>query len=1133
MCVMKKKFFLFLSSLFVFIQTTSGQQLVIQRHLTTADGLPSNTVRHIMQDSYGYLWFSTTNGLSRYDGYSIRNYRRAEGLQDVRISYTREQADHSIAIVTTRGEVYRLAQGADTVVWLMNDLHELRPEDSAALRDSVIAVYSALGGDHATMVNAIRYVIRDRSGSVWVGTEQFGCEQLVDYQQQWATVLHPMGKKVNDPHSDDDNWRYLSRIGDRIETGNHHADIVVYDSTMTKVVQHKKMSGNVYCSAQDHRGKTVYGIRNENDIYDFLTDRKGRLWTATLGKGLSAYSPKGELIGTYLTERYSLSRVRSLQEDKHGYLWAGTSEGLVILHPDSILRNPSAYRQYTTRSGALRSDEIRCVYISADGEVYLSEAGEGFSRTRVPDKAEYTNLVFEHYNQTQGLANNMVQSFLSDKEGNIWMSTEYGLSRFDKHSKAVVSYMPMRQMSNMVFSEQSALRLPDGRLVFGSSNGLMLIDPARIPPVKAAVVPRIVDYKVTKEGTLTASFSTFHYAAHIRDQYAFRLAPIETTFSPASSQNSIVYPQLEPGEYQLYAKALNEDGQWSEAVVMKIVVPAMWWESRLAITLYWVGGLIVLALLIYLTWSRVRLHDRMKMDEKITEAKLVFFTNISHEFRTPLTLIHGAIEHLQKADGIPADEQSQLKVLKRNSDRLMRLIDQLLEFRRMQNKVMTVRVEPIEVIGLLRELGESFRQTAESKKLQYSFTSSQDAQQAWIDRSNLDKVFYNLLSNAIKYTPEGGQISMECIVFRNEDGNRWLRVAVKDTGVGVDKAKRDHIFDQRFVQSMQLRQSMGIGLNLCAALIDVHHGTIRHEPNHPQGSIFIVEIPIERSAYSESEIMQHTTNERLIEETENAVVEKPLNTQRILLIEDDDDMREFVRQELSTYFEVQTAPDGESGLKALEKEHYDLVVTDLMMPGISGMEVIRAIRDNIAISHLPIVLLTAKDSVDSKIEGMQSGADAYITKPFSTRLLVATIVNLINQRAQLREKFSNDLSMLHPVVTTSNADKAFFEQLDALVDENLDNSEISADVFARKMLLGRTVFFRKVKEVTGYSPKEYLRVRRMKKAAELLQEGKLSVSEIAYTVGMSDPFYFSKCFKQQFGMAPSAYQKECTKNQIN
>ena len=371
---------------------------------------------------------------------------------------------------------------------------------------------------------------------------------------------------------------------------------------------------------------------------------------------------------------------------------------------------------------------------------------------------------------------------------------------------------------------------------------------------------------------------------------------------------------------------------------------------------------------------------------------------------------------------------------------------------------------------------------------------------------------------------------MECIIFRNDEGNRWLRVAVKDTGVGVDKAKRDHIFDQRFVQSMQLRRSMGIGLNLCAALVDVHHGTIRLEPNSPQGSVFIVEIPIERSAYSESEIMQHTTNERLIEETENAVVEKPLNTQRILLIEDDDDMREFVRQELSTYFEVQTAPDGESGLKALEKEHYDLVVTDLMMPGISGMEVIRAIRDNIAISHLPIVLLTAKDSVDSKIEGMQSGADAYITKPFSTRLLVATIVNLINQRAQLREKFSNDLSMLHPVVTTSNADKAFFEQLDALVDENLDNSEISADVFARKMLLGRTVFFRKVKEVTGYSPKEYLRVRRLKRAAELLQEGKLSVSEIAYTVGMSDPFYFSKCFKQQFGMAPSAYQKECTKN---
>ena len=1128
---MRKKFHLSVIALFVFAQMVSSQQLVVQRQLTTLDGLPSNTVRHIMQDSYGYLWFSTTNGLSRYDGYSIRNYRRAEGLRDVRISYTREQGDHSIAIVTTRGEVYRLDKGSDTVVWLMNDVHELRPEYSATLRDSVVQVYTLLGGEHATMVSAIRYVLRDRDGSVWVGTEQFGCEQLVDYQQQWATILHPMGKpQKNDSYSDDDNWRYLSKIGDRIETGNHDADVVVYDSTMTRVLQRKKMSGNIYCSTRDKNGKILYGIRYENDIYDFLTDRKGRLWTATLGNGLKAYDSEGQLIGTYLTGQYNLARVRSLQQDKHGYIWAGTSEGLIILHPDSILANSANYRQYSTQNGALRSDEIRCVYIAPEGEVYLSEAGEGFACTRVPECAAYDSLVFEHYNQTQGLANNMVQSFLSDKDGNIWMSTEYGLSRFARHSKAIVSYMPMRQMSNMVFSEQSVLRLSDGRLVFGSSNGLMLIDPAQIPPVKPAVVPRVVDYMVTKEGALTASFSTFHYAAHIRDQYAFRLAPIEETFSPASAQNSVVYQHLEPGEYQLYVKALNEDGQWSEACVLPFEIPTVWWRSRLAIFLYWLVGLVILGLLVYLILSRLRIYNRMKMDERLNEAKLVFFTNISHEFRTPLTLIHGAIEHLQKAEGIPAGEQSQLKVLKRNSDRLMRLIDQLLEFRRMQNKVMTVRVEPIEVIGLLRELGESFRQTAESKHLQYSFVCSQDAQQAWVDRSNLDKVFYNLLSNAIKYTPEGGQISMECIIFRDEEGNRWLRVSVKDTGIGIDKAKRDHIFDQRFVQSMQLRQSMGIGLNLCAALIEVHHGTIRHEPNHPQGSIFIVEIPIEQRAYSESEIMQHTNQERLIGEVESAVIEKPLNTQRILLIEDDDDMRDFVRQELGTYFEVQTAPDGESGLKALEQEHYDLVVTDLMMPGISGIEVIRAIRDNIAISHLPIVLLTAKDSVDSKIEGMQSGADAYITKPFSTRLLVATIVNLINQRAQLREKFSNDLSMLHPVVTTSQADKSFFEQLDALVDENLDNSEISADVFARKMLLGRTVFFRKVKEVTGYSPKEYLRVRRMKKAAELLQEGQLSVSEIAYTVGMSDPFYFSKCFKQQFGMAPSAYQKECTKN---
>lgn len=1121
---MKKSFFCLLL-IGMTLTTNAERQYVVQTHLTTLDGLPSNTVRYIMQDSYGYLWFSTTNGLSRYDGYSIRNYRQKEGIQNVRISHTREQSDGSLAIVTTVGNLYRLSPGADTVVWLMNDLHEHRPAYSTALYDTVVAVYQSMGGEYEAHAHAIRYVARDRDGSIWVGMEHYGCEQLVDYQQQWAKVVHP----IADSNSPIDSWRYLAQVGTKIEVGNSNGDIVIYDSLMNRIVGRKKMPGNVYCSIQMANGVTRYGIRYDNDAYDYLIDQKGRIWEATLGHGLRVYDRVGKLLRVFLSQEYYMARVRSLVEDRNGMIWAGTSAGLLVFDPNVLLQDSTAYYQYSTSGRALHSDEIRCIYIDSKQQVYVSEAGEGFAQTSVPENGDYAHLRFDHFSTAQGLSNNMVQSFVEDKDGKIWMSTEYGLSCLDKGKVALVSYLPTRRMSNLVFSELSSMCLSDGRIVFGSSHGLMVIDPQNVPAVKKTKIPQLVAIRTNEDGSLYASFSTFHYAAHIRDQYAFRLDPIETTYSSASARNEVEYYRLSPGQYTLYVRALNEDGQWSEEQTVAVVIPTPWWNSTCARCLYWFFGLGLFSLLIYLLWSRLRIHNQMKMDEQINEAKLVFFTNISHEFRTPLTLIHGAIEHILHTDDVPETIQNQITILRRNSDRLLRLIDQLLEFRRMQNKVMAVRVEPVEVIGLLRELGESFRPQAESKRLEYRFVASQDSQQAWVDRGNLDKVFYNLLSNAIKYTPDGGKVMMECIVYRDDSGNRWLRAVVSDTGIGVSKKQQNLLFDQRFVQSMQLRQSMGIGLNLCAALVEVHHGQIRYEENPGGGSRFVVELPIERGAYAENEVLQSIETERMTDSSVLIELEKPYNDQRILLIEDDADMRTYVAGELRTYFQVETASDGEEGLRRMEDDGFDLIVTDLMMPGISGMDVVKRVRENLLTSHLPVVLLTAKDSVDSKIQSMQIGADAYITKPFSTRLLVATIINLINQRAQLREKFSNDLSMLHPIVTTNDADKTFFEQLDALVDENMDNSEISADVFARKMLLGRTVFFRKVKEVTGYSPKEYLRVRRMKRAAELLQEGKLSISEIAYTVGISDPFYFSKCFKQQFGMTPSAYQKECTK----
>ena len=353
-----------------------------------------------------------------------------------------------------------------------------------------------------------------------------------------------------------------------------------------------------------------------------------------------------------------------------------------------------------------------------------------------------------------------------------------------------------------------------------------------------------------------------------------------------------------------------------------------------------------------------------------------------------------------------------------------------------------------------------------------------------------------------------------------------LTIRVVDDGVGVPEEQRNHLFE-RFNRGHYLSSSMGIGLNLCAALVDVHHGDIKYDPNPTGGSIFTVTLPLGEENYSKEDYL--VSDVLLTEpESENAVLPtllEPINSQHVLLIEDNDDLREFVKAELMLYFNVDTANNGREGLAMIEslEEGYDLVITDILMPEISGIEVIKILRQNFNTSHIPIVALTALDSTTSKIEGLQAGVDAYVTKPFSTRLLLATIINLLNQRSRLKEKFSSDKSLKQTMITTSELDHEFLEKLDAVIDKHMSDTAFGADDFAGEMALGRTIFFRKVKGVTGFSPKEYLRIRRMKQAAALLAEGRLTIQAVSCQVGISDPFYFSRCFKQQFGMTPTEY----------
>ena len=468
------------------------------------------------------------------------------------------------------------------------------------------------------------------------------------------------------------------------------------------------------------------------------------------------------------------------------------------------------------------------------------------------------------------------------------------------------------------------------------------------------------------------------------------------------------------------------------------------------------------------------------------------------------------------------------------------VINQLLEFRKMQKNKLALSLEETDVIAFLYEIFLSFKNTSESKNIDFCFEPSQPAYKMFIDKGNLDKVTYNLLSNAFKYTPSNGKIIFKIDI---QEDKQQLRIQVIDNGIGIPKEKRSELF-KRFMQSSFSHSSVGVGLHLTHELVQVHKGNISYDENEGGGSVFTVLLPTNSDIYQEKDFL--IPNQLLTEEEEqhskdflrNETSEDtfqppvdPLNKRKVLIIEDDTDIREFLREEIGVYFEVEVAADGTSGFEKASTYDADLIVCDVLMPGMNGFEVTRKLKNEFTTSHIPIILLTALNIEEKYQEGIESGADAYITKPFNVSLLLARIFKLIELRDKLRQKYSNEPGLAHSIICTNDKDQKFSVKLNEVLNEHMTDTDFSVNDFAGIMGLGRTVFYKKVRGVTGYSPYEYLRVMRMKKAAEMLLTEDLTIAEVAYSVGINDPFYFSKCFKNQFGVSPSAYRKKLSEDE--
>lgn len=998
-------------------------------------------------------------------------------------------------------------------------------------------------GESPIASNYLLGIIADRHDGVWVSSE-YGGVSHIQVMDKGVERIYPNGEGNMDFSN---VVRMVKKMNDgTVMVGTRAGSLYHYSADMNQVLGKSHFDSNVYGIVQmpngetwiGTRGKGIYGAKGldfkDRNVFCMASDAKHRMWIGTFGKGLSLVYPRKDGYGvkTFFVDSVGLNEVRCMVIDKHGVLWCGTSGGLIRIPVDEFVKDASRYKTY------VRDYEIRDVIVDRQGRLWLSASGDGLVQVE-PGDGE-TEPKFYVFNTSNGLVNNLVQSVVDTPDGNLWISTQQGVTAWNARKKSFENYMFSRNPMGNVYNENSAVCLDDGRVVLGGNYGLTIIQPSRLSHVSGLTDVVFTSYPYSDEITLTYEqrslnihFSTLDYSDVRNVKYTYRLEGFDQAWSQPSSTPWAAYQKLPAGKYLLHVKACTSDGTWGKESTLVIRIKPPFYLTYWAIMIYVLLVLGVIILVVKFVHDKNVLRNRIRLEQELTRYKLVFFTNIAHEFRTPLTLMQGSLEkekRIMKANRWQTELEKTIRVMDKSVQRMLRLIDQLLEFRKMQAGKLKLSLQETDAVMFVKAICRMFDDAAESKEIAYSFESSEPAHAMFLDQQMIDKVVFNLLSNAFKYTPAKGTISVS-LSFTDV-----LTIRVADTGVGIPHEKRAQLFS-RFMQSSYTGESFGIGLHLTHELVRTHHGEITYQENEGGGSVFVVTIPLQKDCYEASDFLVKNspilkadlTKERdgQEEKTTDAVPSAPsapLNRRTILLIEDDNDVREFLLSELESCFDLKVASDGKAGIAMAKELDVDLIVSDVMMPGMNGFELTKRLKNSFETSHIPIILLTALSTDENVLEGTESGADAYITKPFSPQLLMARILQLLNQREILRQKFGKVPQEIRSAMLRNEQDSLFVKRLDSIVYSRLGEQDLSVDKVAGLLHLGRTIFYKKVRGTTGYTPNEYIRVIRLRKAAELLKEGEKNVSEVAYAVGFDNPYYFSKCFKEQFGMPPSHYR---------
>ena len=808
------------------------------------------------------------------------------------------------------------------------------------------------------------------------------------------------------------------------------------------------------------------------------------------------------------------------------------------------------------------------IYTDKNQTTYIISFTGGVNKV-ISEKLLSENIRFKNYDKNNGLASDLALSMIEDTQNQLWVVSEIALSKFNPVKETFENYELSSIYQEFNFSEAIPVINARNQIVLGTDKGFLEVSPEKMH--KSGYVPPIVftglkiqghstDYSIDNlkelelepsQRNVTFQFAALDYVNPKGILYAYRLQGLEEEWNEADNNRSASYINLPAGKYQLQIKSTNSDGVWTDNVrTMSVHVLPTFWETYWAWLLYFVLFILFTATIVYVLFYIYRLRHRVDMEQQLANIKLRFFTDISHELRTPLTLISSPVTEVLENEPLSPSAREHLTLVHQNTERMLRLMNQILDFRKIQNQKMKLLIEETDLVPLLQKVMNSFRLIAEEKHINYRLHTKVESVYSWVDRDKFEKIFFNLLSNAFKYTPADKSITVSI-----STKEKTVEIEVADEGIGI-AAEKQHSLFQRFeslVKQNILQPSSGIGLSLVKEMVEMHHGTIEVDSQPCTGSRFTVILPLQKEVFEEDGQVEFILNDSLdstphpadsmqaIEETEEKEEqERNSDNFSILVVEDNEELKAFLRNILSENYTVITASNGEEGLQRAADNLPDLIISDVMMPVMDGLEMVRLIKENNNICHIPIIVLSAKASLDDRIAGLEQGIDDYITKPFSATYLKTRIASLLRQRKALQEIYMNKLmegknsSSAAPVadsLTPSQPqitpyDEQFMEKVMEFMEEQMDNAELTIDEFAERLMLSRTIFYRKLKSIIGLTPVDFIREIRIKRAVQLIDSGEYNFSQVAYMTGFNDPKYFSKCFKKVIGITPSEYKEK-------